>query len=185
MRIIAGRFKGCTLYTLEGNNTRPTLDRVKESVFNILGNSFFDADVLDLFAGSGALGLEAISRGAKFCDFVDISRDAVNIIKKNIDKCRANDFSMVYQLEYKDAIRKLGKKYDFVFLDPPYGKDMGIEAIELLDSVTDENTVIVLETDSVDDVPDTIGAFCKYDTRKYGRVVISFFRKEGFLDGGS
>ena len=65
------------------NNTRPTLDRVKESVFNILGNSLFDTYVLDLFAGSGALGLESISRGAKFCDFVDMSKDAINIIKKN------------------------------------------------------------------------------------------------------
>ena len=185
MRIIAGKFKGCTLYTLEGNNTRPTLDRVKESVFNILGNSFFDTYVVDLFAGSGALGLESISRGAKFCDFVDMSKDAINIIKKNIDKCRANDFSKVYQLEYKDAIKKLNKKYDFIFLDPPYGKDMGIEAISLLDDITDENSVVILETDSTDNVPDKIDMFYRYDTRKYGRVVISFFKKEGFLDGGS
>ena len=185
MRIISGTAKGTKLYSLEGLETRPTLDRVKESVFNILGNSLFDTCVLDLFAGSGALGLESISRGAKFCDFVDMSKDAINIIKKNIDKCRANDFSKVHQLEYKDAIKRFNKKYDFVFLDPPYGKDMGIEAISLLDSITDENTVIILETDSIDDVPDKICAFYKYDARKYGRVVISFFKKEGFLDGGS
>lgn len=185
MRIIAGKFKGCTLYSLEGNNTRPTLDRVKESVFNILGNSFFDKAVLDLFAGSGALGLEAISRGAECCDFVDMSKDAVNIIKKNIDKCRAEDFSKVYQSDFESALKKLDKKYDFVFLDPPYGKDMGIRAIELLDDFTEKKAIVILETDRTDDVPDKIDVFEKYDSRKYGRVIISFFKKEGFLDGGS
>lgn len=185
MRIIAGKFKGCTLYSLEGNNTRPTLDRVKESVFNILGNSFFDKSVLDLFAGSGALGLEAISRGAMCCDFVDMSKDAVNIIKKNIDKCRADDFSKVYQLDFEGALKRLNKKYDFVFLDPPYGKNMGIKAIKLLDGVTEKNVVVVLETDQTDNVPDKIDVFEKYDSRKYGRVIISFFKKEGFLDGSS
>lgn len=185
MRIIAGKFKGCTLYSLEGNNTRPTLDRVKESVFNILGNSFFDKCVLDLFAGSGALGLEAISRGAVSCDFIDMSKDAVNIIKKNVEKCRANEFANIYQLDFREAVKRFNKKYDFVFLDPPYGKDFGIDAIKLLDNITGDDTVIILETDQTDNVPDKIGAFEKYDNRKYGRVVISFFKKEGFLDGGS
>ena len=86
MRIISGKCRGLNLETLSGDNTRPTLDRVKESVFNILGNIFFDLSVLDLFAGSGALGLEALSRGAKSCDFVDLSKDAIKVIKKNIDK---------------------------------------------------------------------------------------------------
>ena len=116
---------------------------------------------------------------------MDISKDAINIIKKNIDKCRANEFSKVYQLEYKEAIKKLNKKYDFIFLDPPYGKDMGIEAISLLDGITDENSIVILEADNTDNVPDKIDVFYRYDTRKYGRVVISFFKKEGFLDGGS
>ena len=179
MRIISGRCKGSVLYTLEGDNTRPTLDRVKESVFNILGNVFFDKYVLDLFAGSGALGLEALSRGAKFCDFVDLSKDAVNIIKKNIDKCKMQNFSNIYQSDFKGVLSKLNKKYDFVFLDPPYGKDMGICAISLIDDITNDDCTIVLETDYTDNVPDNIGVFVKYDSRKYGRTIISFFRKEG------
>lgn len=185
MRIISGKCKGSLLYSLEGENTRPTLDRVKESVFNILGNVFYEKNVLDLFAGSGALGLETLSRGAKACDFVDMSKDAVNIIKKNIDKCGMKEFSNIYQIDFKDIIKRSNKKYDFVFLDPPYSKDMGIEAINILDNITNDDCVVILETDCNDVVPDKIGVFNKYDSRKYGRVVISFFEKEGFINGGS
>ena len=185
MRIISGRCKGSVLYTLEGDNTRPTLDRVKESVFNILGNVFYEKNVLDLFAGSGALGLEALSRGAKSCDFVDMSKDAINIIKKNIDKCGMKEFSSIYQIDFKDILKRTNKKYDFVFLDPPYGKDMGIEAIKILNEITSDDCTIILETDHIDNVPDEIGFFKKYDSRKYGRIIISFFEKEGFVNGGS
>ena len=178
MRIISGKCRGLNLESLSGDNTRPTLDRVKESVFNILGNIFFDIEVLDLFAGSGALGLETLSRGAKSCDFVDSSKDAVNIIKKNIAKCRVEDISKVHLCDYNSAINKFNdKSFDLVFLDPPYGKDMGISAINKLDRVVKDNGIVILETDSIDNVPDKIDCFIKYDVRKYGRVVISFFRK--------
>ena len=186
MRIISGKFKGTMLFTLSGDNTRPTLDRVKESLFNILGNIFYDTFVLDLFAGSGALGLEALSRGASFCDFVDIAPDAVNIINKNIDKCHAKEVTRVHKSDFDTAIKKFPDSYfDFVFLDPPYGKDMGKLAINKLDRVVKESGIVILETDCTDDVPDNIGSFTKYDSRKYGRVVISFFRKAGFIDGGT
>jgi len=154
MRIISGRFKGTTLFSLSGDNTRPTLDRVKESLFNILGNAFYDTFVLDLFAGSGALGLEAVSRGANFCDFVDINVDAINIINKNIEKCHVKEVTKVHKSDFNAIIKKFpDDRFDLVFLDPPYGKN--------------------------------IGNFTKYDSRKYGRVVISFFRKAGFIDGGT
>ena len=185
MRIISGRCKGSVLYTLEGDNTRPTLDRVKESIFNILGNVFFEKNVLDLFAGSGALGLEALSRGASFCDFVDMSKDAVNIIKKNIDKCGMKEVSRVHQTDFKNIVKVVDKKYDFVFLDPPYSKDMGLDALNMLNNCTNDDCTIILETDYTDNVPDKVGAFIKYDSRKYGRTIISFFGKEGFVDGGS
>lgn len=186
MRIISGSCRGASLFTLSGDNTRPTLDRVKESVFNILGNNFFDKNILDLFAGSGALGLEALSRGANFCDFVDLSQDAINIINKNIDKCHMNDKSRVHKSDFRVIIKKFyDKHFDFVFLDPPYGKDMGIEAINGLDRIVKDDGIVILETDGIEDVPDIIGGFEKYDFRKYGRIAISFFRKVGFIDGGS
>jgi len=178
MRIISGKCRGLNLDTLEGVDTRPTLDRVKESVFNILGNMFFDISVLDLFAGSGALGLEALSRGAKFCDFVDLSEKAVNIIKKNIDKCRMTDVSVVHKCDFETALKKFPEnRFDLVFLDPPYGKDMGISAINKLARVVKDAGTVILETDGTESVPDRIDCFERYDTRKYGRVIISFFRK--------
>jgi len=178
MRIISGKCRGLNLESLSGDNTRPTLDRVKESVFNILGNIFFDIKVLDLFAGSGALGLEALSRGAKSCDFVDMSKDAVNIIKRNITKCHMDELSRVHQSDYNSAINKFtDKTFDLVFLDPPYGKELGVNAISKLNRIVKDDGIIILETDSVDVVPDKIDIFEKYDARKYGRVIISFFRK--------
>jgi len=178
MRIISGKYRGLNLDTLSGDTTRPTLDRVKESVFNILGNNFYDLTVLDLFAGSGALGLEALSRGAKSCDFVDISKDAVKIIKKNVEKCRVEDLANIHQCHFQEALKKFSEKYfDVVFLDPPYGKNIGVLAISHLDSCVKDDGIVVLETDSTDEVPDKIECFEKYDNRKYGRVIISFFRK--------
>lgn len=178
MRIIAGKCRGLNLETLKGDSTRPTLDRVKEAVFNILGPMFYDITVLDLFAGSGALGLEALSRGAEFCDFVDLSKDAVKIIEKNVEKCRMTDNSKIHQCDFNTALVSFeNNRFDLVFLDPPYGKDIGVFAIGKLGRVVKESGIIVLETDSVDLVPDKIECFEKYDVRKYGRVVISFFRK--------
>lgn len=185
MRIISGKCRGLNLETLAGDATRPTLDRVKESVFNILGN-IYDTYILDLFAGSGALGLEALSRGASFCDFVDLSKAAISVIKKNVEKCHMNDIATIHQCDFEAAIKKFpNNRFDLVFLDPPYGKDMGILAIRKLSSVVKDTGVVILETDTTDAVPDIIDCFEKYDTRKYGRVVISFFRKAGFTDGGS
>ena len=118
-------------------------------------------------------------------DTIEIDKQRIMLAKANIDMYKLNDKINVIEGDALKVLPKLNKKYDFIFLDPPYGKDMGIEAISLLDDITDENSVIILETDSTDNVPDKIDMFYRYDTRKYGRVVISFFKKEGFLDGGS
>jgi len=110
MRIISGICRGRKLNTLEGDNTRPTADRVKESVFNILGTLVVDRNVLDLFAGSGNLGLEALSRGAASCVFVDSSRAAMKIIEMNIAGCRFQDKAKTYLCEFKSAIQRFQKK---------------------------------------------------------------------------
>ena len=186
MRVISGVAKGTKLETLETLDTRPTLDRVKEALFNIIQSKIYNAIVLDLFAGSGALGLEAVSRGANFCDFVDINVDAINIINKNIEKCHVKEVTKVHKSDFNAIIKKFpDDRFDLVFLDPPYGKDMGILAINKLDRIVKDTGIVILETDYTDDVPDDIGNFTKYDSRKYGRVVISFFRKAGFIDGGT
>ena len=179
MRIISGICRGRKLNTLEGDNTRPTADRVKESVFNILGTSVMDKNVLDLFAGSGALGLEALSRGAASCVFVDSSKAAMKIIERNIAGCRFEEKAKTYLSEFKSAISRFSKgQFDLVFLDPPYHKNFGIEALSLLSEAVSEDGVVILETDGDEEVLDCVGAFEKYDVRGYGRTKVSFFRKK-------
>ena len=123
MRIISGTARGTKLFTLEGLDTRPTLDRVKEPLFNIINFDLEDAVVLDLFAGSGALGLEAISRGAKKVFLCEKNRNAANIVEKNIEKTKFQDQAILIRNDFEKAIsfiEQLNEKIDVVFIDPPY-----------------------------------------------------------------
>lgn len=118
MRIIAGKARGTKLYTLEGENTRPTLDRVKESLFNIIQNQIQGSIFLDLFSGSGAIGLEAVSRGAKKAILCDRSKQACAIIKKNIEKTHFLDNIELYNMDFKEVLKnKITEKVDIIFLD--------------------------------------------------------------------
>lgn len=122
MRVISGTARGCKLKPVEGMETRPTTDRVKESVFNIIQMRIRDAKVLDLFAGTGQLGIETLSRGAKHCDFVDLSAKAQQTIKHNIKLARVEDRANVYKMNAQEFLRKNNScKYDIILLDPPYG----------------------------------------------------------------
>lgn len=124
MRIVAGIYKSRTLKAPNGMTTRPTSDKVKESLFNILGNRIENATCLDLFAGSGNLGLEAISRGASFCYFVDNNHEAIRIINDNIKTLNINNRTKVLHLDYLKALKVLDVSYDIIFLDPPYRYDV-------------------------------------------------------------
>ena len=121
MRIIAGKHKSRILKTLEGMNTRPMTDRMKESIFNCIGPYFDDLQVLDLFGGSGALSLEAISRGCAHSVIVDNSRDAIKVISENVNSLKENDKVSIFTADYKLALKRLANdKFDIIFLDPPY-----------------------------------------------------------------
>lgn len=127
MRIITGKAKGLKLFTPKEDNVRPTADRVKESVFNIIGTKTRDAIILDLFAGTGNLGLEAWSRGAKKVVFVDESRNSILLTCKNIEKVGAEDMVEVIKNDALTALKDLarkGMKFDFIFIDPPYNKGL-------------------------------------------------------------
>lgn len=181
MRIIAGRNRSIRLDTLEGNNTRPTLDRVKEALFSSLENYIEDYEnVLDLFAGSGALGLECNSRFESNVTFVDKSNKAIRIIKNNIKKCKAENCSNVYNMNYKEYIKKAkeeGAKFDIIFLDPPYIFDGHKIIQEIIDSgITKENTITVYETDD-EKIVEEINNDEKITilkTKKYGRVFLNY-----------
>lgn len=162
--------------------TRPTLDRAKESLFNILGNNLIDENFLDLFAGSGAIGLEALSRGARHCVFCDSSKDAINIIKKNIQKTHFEDKSKLYNLNFKEVLEnKINETQDYIFLDPPYDSNYIIEAIELIlqKNIINQNSVIIVETDNGKKIKEELANFKIdiFDERKYGRNEFLFIKK--------
>ena len=187
MRIISGTSRGTKLYTLEGfETTRPTLDRVKEALFSKINNNIQDAIVLDLFSGSGALGLEAISRGAQKAYLCDNSFKAINIIKKNVEKTKTQNDTIIISKDYikaLDILKKDNIKFDIIFLDPPYKTDYNINAIKYIIeyNLLAENGEIILETDIEEEILNSLKQFSLdiYDIKKYGRVTLIFIRRKG------
>ena len=182
MRIVAGKAKGTKLYTLEGENTRPTLDRVKEALFNIIQNEIQDSIFLDLFSGSGAIGLEAVSRGAKKAILCDKSKEACMIIRKNIEKTHALENTELYQTDFKEVLtNRIHEKLDIIFLDPPYKTDFVIEAVKMLmeKDLLKDNTMIIIETDDSDRILENLQNInCEIkDVRKYGRAYLIFLKR--------
>lgn len=181
MRIIGGKARGTKLYTLEGKTTRPTLDRVKESIFNIIQNDILDSVFLDLFSGSGAIGLEAISRGAKKAILCDKSKDAINIIRKNIEKTHFLEQAEVYNLDFEQCLKKLKENIDIIYIDPPYQTNYIQKSLEILQSshFITEKTKIILETDDEERIQNEIKnlKFEMTDKRKYGIAHIIFSQK--------
>ena len=186
MRIISGTARGTKLFTLEGLDTRPTLDRVKEPLFNIINFDLEDAVVLDLFAGSGALGLEAISRGAKKVFLCEKNRNAANIVEKNIEKTKFQDQVILIRNDFEKAIsfiEQLNEKIDVVFIDPPYKTDLIKKSLEkILDSdILNDDFIIIAETDEPERILKDINILNinVFDTRKYGRVSLIFLNRKG------
>lgn len=133
MRIIAGKHKSRVLKTLEGMNTRPMTDRMKESIFNCIGPYFDNLTVLDLFGGSGALSLEAISRGCAHSIIIDNSRDAIRVITENVNSLKESDKVSIFTSDYKLALKKLANEsFDIIFLDPPYRMNIVGEIVEFI-----------------------------------------------------
>lgn len=132
MRVISGSLRGLKLDSLPGTDTRPTLDRVKEALFSMLFDRTYDAVGLDLFAGSGALGIELLSRGGRECTFVDISPGALKVVTSNVKKARLEDKSLVEKRSFDDFLRFCSKSYDIIFMDPPYDLGLYDEALSLI-----------------------------------------------------
>jgi 16S rRNA (guanine966-N2)-methyltransferase len=180
MRIIAGEARGRKLFTPDGAETRPTADRVRESLFNILGSRVLDAQVLDLFAGSGALALEAISRGAAFAALCDMSFDAVRVIERNIALMRAEERTLLIRADWREALGRLrGHRFSLVFLDPPYRMlDAYTSAAEAMKAQGLLETSAVLVMEHAVKSPLTLPpGFEIFDERRYGDTAVALIRE--------
>lgn len=179
MRIIAGSARGRKLNTLPGDNTRPTLDRTREALFNILQTRVFDAQVLDLFAGSGALALEALSRGAESAVLCDKSPEACKVIAQNIEFVRVKDKTTLLQCEAQTAVKRLaGKRFDLIFLDPPYKMGLIDEALCGIaeHGLLADGGLITAET-AVDEGFDVPDGYTIKSVRKYGKSLLHFIER--------
>lgn len=183
MRVISGKIRGLKLNSPKNDDVRPTTDRVKESLFNIISPYIMDSDILDLFAGIGSLGIECLSRGANKCIFVDNSNESINIVKSNIKKARVENESIVLNLDFKSAINSLSlrnQKFDVIFVDPPYYKNMFNNVLNGIDhnNLLKRDGIIVVEHDTEDKFPDNIGRLYKSRDRKYGNTTLTFYKME-------
>lgn len=184
MRVISGTAKGKKLNSLEGLETRPTLDRVKEAIFNIIQFNIKEAKVLDLFSGSGAMGIEALSRGSKSSVLSDNSSKAIEIIKENLKQTRLEDRATVINKDFLlvlDSLHKKNEQFNIIFLDPPYKTDFVLKSIDKIVNLNllAENGIVIVETNDkeIQVELEKNKNIEVYDKRKYGKVFITFIRK--------
>lgn len=173
MRVIAGSAKGHKLKTMSGTFSRPTSSRVKEAMFSIIQPFLQGGSALDLFAGSGALGIEALSRGAGFCDFVEHNKTAAGIISSNLEKTKLCSFN-IYIKDAKRYLIECGSTYDLIFLDPPYNKNLCAESLKLIcdRNLLSGGAIAVCETHSEESIITTLGV---YKESTYGDTKLTFY----------
>ena len=174
MRIVGGIYKGRKLNEFKGGQVRPTSDMVRESLFNILQFKIQGKTFLDLYCGTGAVGIEALSRGAKRVTFNDASRASIALLKKNLAKLKVDEECKICNLDALTLL-KSGGNYDIIYIDPPYKSDLGVNALKLVSGALSDNGIAIFE----DEKPfnGTVDGLTVYDTRKYGRVHLTFFKK--------
>lgn len=179
MRVITGIARGRRLETLPGEDvTRPTTESVKEALFSMIQFELEDKKVLDLFAGSGQLGIEALSRGSAHCTFVENNRQAVRIIENNLNHCKLDDKAKVVN---SDAVSFLSRneEFDIAFLDPPYKQGLIEKCLPLLFSNMTDDGIVVCETSRDEELPESISLWHADRVRNYGKTKLTVYRREG------
>ncbi len=178
MRVISGSKRGKKLIGFEGEEIRPTTDRVKESIFNIISFYIPSAKVLDLFGGSGALSCEALSRGADYAVIVDMSDKSLDVIKKNIKMLEFSDKCSIIKMDALTYLDGTKEQFDVIFLDPPYNKGFIGPVLEKIagNNILTDDGIIMLESDTTD-MHDNIEGLAIDRQRKYGRTYITIYKK--------
>lgn len=179
MRVISGKMRGVRLKTPEGMQTRPTADRVKEALFSIIQFDLPGTKVLDLFGGSGQLGIEAISRGAKEAVFVDQSEKACKLIRENLRLARMEKEGRVVRSDYLAFLKSTKEKFDIIILDPPYAEVFLENALNLITEIDilHSNGIIVAECPFGKELPGDFPGFSRSKNYKYGNTILTLYRK--------
>jgi 16S rRNA (guanine(966)-N(2))-methyltransferase RsmD len=180
MRIISGSRRGLKLETLDGLETRPTTDRVKEALFNLIQFEIMGSKVLDLFAGSGALGIESISRGAAEAIFVDQSRASVKVIERNLERAKFESLARIYSEDWQSALSKMkNSAFDLVFVDPPYHLELEVLVLEKLDlyNLLSEDAIVIIEHPVSRKLPEHVNGYSLLKSRHYGNTALTLYRR--------
>ena len=175
MRVITGSSRGRKLVTPPGDDVRPTTDSVKESVFSIIQFSVEGRSFLDAFAGSGQMGVEALSRGASFAVFVDNGKKSLDAVRKNLEITGLSKNARVINADTLSYLSSCRERFDIAYLDPPYKKGLIQEALELLPAVMNKSGIIICEHPSDEQPPETAGGFVIKKKYKYGKIMISIY----------
>ena len=180
MRVITGKAKGITLATPDGMLTRPTSDRVKEALFSIIQFDLAGARVLDLFGGTGQLGIEALSRGANSAVFVDSREPACRLIRENLRRTNMEHVAKVVRCDYLDYLKRCSEKFDIVILDPPYAEVFLENALKTLTEIDilQSSGIIITERPLGKDLPWDFEGFTRSRDYKYGKTLITLYRKD-------
>ncbi len=179
MRVITGKARGVQLKTPEGLTTRPTIDRVKEALFSIINFDIPGARVLDLFGGTGQLGIEALSRGAKSAVFVDAGEAACRLIRENLKRTKLEQEGRVIRSDYMDYLRRCRESYEIIFLDPPYAEvflENALKCITEID-ILQSGGIIVTERPLGKELPWAFEGYTRSKDYKYGKVLLTIYRK--------
>ena len=179
MRVITGTARGVPLMAPKGMDTRPTMDQVKEGIFSAIQFEVEGRQVLDLFAGSGQLGIEALSRGAAHCTFVDKGRDPISVIRENLKKTRLEEKAEIVQADYSSYLKTCRRQFDLVLLDPPYAEvflETALKIISEIDILTNSG-IIVCERPFDKTLAGEVPGLVRYRDYRYGKAAVTIFRR--------
>lgn len=181
MRVITGKARGRMLETLKGNDVRPTTDKVKEAIFSAVQFELEGRHFLDLFAGSGQMGIEALSRGASTATFIDRSKLATRVIERNLSVTNLKQFANVRTMDSVDFIKSTTEEFDIIFVDPPYNKGIIQEVMPLCAQRMKKTGVIICESALNDEILQKYYKFTLDRQRTYGKIKVSIYRHEDYI----
>ena len=182
MRVITGSAKGRKLEQLTGNDVRPTTERVKEAVFSVIQFHIEGRSFLDLFAGSGQMGIEALSRGAARAVFIDASKESVDIVKRNLKTTKLDECARVYRADSIGYLTTCREKFDLVFIDPPYGTGLLQQALANIERVMNKSGIVICESPATEELPEGFGEFVRLREYRHGKIKITTYCHSDFAE---